>query len=222
MIRAFKMMGWMLMAALATAVTVVSLRYLFSSPETVTNQNFSRQFSDHIVMFLAHVLGGTVALFLGPLQFWGKFRNRRLNLHRWLGRVYLIGILVGGIGGMFMAFVSYGGLSTHIGFAMLAGLWLTSGFFAYRTIRRGEVVPHREWMIRNYALTFAAVTLRIWIPTFTALGFSFLETYTTVAWLAWVPNLILAELYLNLRKRQPRLQKRSSMIRKASPAIIET
>jgi hypothetical protein len=56
------------------------------------------------------------------------------------------------------------------------------------------VESHRRWMIRNYSLTFAAVTLRLWIPILMVAGNDFPSTYTTVAWLAWVPNLIVAEL----------------------------
>ncbi|MEW6127435.1 MAG: DUF2306 domain-containing protein [Acidobacteriota bacterium] len=217
MTRTFKIIGWVLMATLATAVTLVSLRYFFFTPEKVTDANFSVHFSEHIFMFLTHVFGGTIALLLGPLQFWGKFRNRRLSAHRWLGRIYLMGILIGGSGGLYMAFVSYGGLPTHIGFGMLASLWLTTGFLAYRTIRRGDTQAHRIWMIRNYSLTFAAVTLRLWIPTFMALGFSFLETYTTVAWIAWVPNLLIAEIYIN--RRQPQSVKDLSMRIAKEPSV---
>ena len=57
---------------------------------------------------------------------------------------------------------------------------------------------HRNWMIRNYSLTFAAVTLRIWLPLFIVLfGIEHFElSYAIIAWLAWVPNLIVAELFI--------------------------
>ncbi len=53
-------------------------------------------------------------------------------------------------------------------------------------------------MLRNFALTFAAVTLRIYLNVFAAIGVDFSESYPVVAWLAWVPNLILIEWYLAL------------------------
>jgi hypothetical protein len=80
---------------------------------------------------------------------------------------------------------------------MLAVAWLASGFMAYRHIRRKEIQSHRQWMVRNYAMTFAAVTLRLWLLTFQAAGVELSEAYITVAWLCWVPNLMVAELIVS-------------------------
>jgi uncharacterized membrane protein YozB (DUF420 family) len=80
---------------------------------------------------------------------------------------------------------------------VLLGLcWLMSGWMALAAIRRGDVTGHREWMVRNFALTFAAVTLRLWLPTLTAATGSFIDAYRTVVWLCWVPNAIVAEIIL--------------------------
>jgi hypothetical protein len=51
-------------------------------------------------------------------------------------------------------------------------------------------------MVRNFALTFAAVTLRLWLPTAIIAGAPFELAYPVIAWLCWVPNLLLAELLL--------------------------
>ena len=48
-------------------------------------------------------------------------------------------------------------------------------------------------MIRNYALTFAAVTLRLWQTVFQVAGVEFIVGYMIVAWLSWIPNLLIAE-----------------------------
>jgi hypothetical protein len=74
---------------------------------------------------------------------------------------------------------------------------------AYRHIRRKEIQPHRQWMIRNYALTFAAVTLRLWLLVFQVAGVALLEGYIAVAWLSWVPNLIAAELLVDRIRPRP-------------------
>lgn len=200
MTRVLRVTGWTLMLLLAAAITVVSLRFFIIRPEIATGEPFGQKFADHLPMFLVHVLGGTVALFLGPWQFWTKLRDRALSLHRWLGRVYLSAIIVGGIGGLYMAPIAFGGLPAQIGFSGLAILWLATGVLAYRRVRQGDYEAHREWMIRNYALTFAAVTLRLWLPLLTLLGLSFVAAYTAVAWLSWVPNLIAVELYIGGKK----------------------
>jgi uncharacterized membrane protein len=133
-------------------------------------------------------------------NFWGKSRNKYPLLHRWIGRVYLIAVLVGGTAGFYLGLTAIGGLTSRIGFVLLAVLWLSTGLMAYLRIRQGDVRSHKEWIIRNYALTLAGVTLRLWLPTFLSLGFTFAETYTTVTWLSWFPNLLVAEFII--RKRQ--------------------
>jgi uncharacterized membrane protein len=141
----------------------------------------------------AHLCGGALALGLGPFQFATAMRAKWPSLHRWTGRVYLLAILAGGFSGLMLATVSQGGLPAHLGFAGLALLWLGTAGIAYRRIRSGEVDDHRRWMIRNYALTWAAVTLRIYLPLSAALGVPFGVAYPVIAWACWVPNLLLAE-----------------------------
>src|SRR5581483_9959784 len=83
---------------------------------------------------------------------------------------------------------------THTGFAVLACLWLATAALALRAALRRDFVAHRRWMVRNYALTFAAVTLRIELPFMVAaLGLPFLTAYAIVAWLCWAPNAVVAK-----------------------------
>jgi uncharacterized membrane protein len=141
----------------------------------------------------AHMLGGAVALALGPFQLNARLRARRIALHRILGRLYVAAVLAGGVGGIAIAPHAQGGLVAHVGFGMLGVLWLITALAATWTIRRGQRAAHRRWMIRCYALTFAAVTLRIYVPLSLANGLEFAVAYQAIAWLAWVPNLIVAE-----------------------------
>jgi hypothetical protein len=60
-------------------------------------------------------------------------------------------------------------------------------------IHRGDVSAHHAWMIRNYAATFGAVTLRLWLGLFIALGVEFDTAYRIVAWLSWAPNVLIAQ-----------------------------
>ena len=105
------------------------------------------------------------------------------------------------------------GLVGEVGLMTLATLWLWTGLMAYINIRAGNVEIHRQWMIRNYALTFAAVTLRLWLGILIGTQIPLLETkyagdfeslfvevYRVVMWLAWVPNLIVAEMIVQKRR----------------------
>jgi uncharacterized membrane protein len=152
----------------------------------------------------AHIFASVVALALGPFQFSAKLRARHLALHRWSGRLYLgLGVLVGGLAALFMAAHAFGGLAARLGFACGAVVWLYTGWRAYTAIRARDIVSHRRWMVRNFAVTFAAVTLRLWLPASMISGIPFELAYPAIAWLCWAPNLLLAELLFNRRPAQP-------------------
>lgn len=151
-----------------------------------------------------HFLGGGIVIVLGAFQFNPGFRKRFLNLHRWFGRVYVIGVGIGGLAGLYLALYSTGGVVAHFGFGLLAVCWLGTTLMAYRYVRAGNIPVHQQWMIRSYALTLAAVTLRLYLPIFQIAGLSFDEAYPAIAWLCWVPNLLIAEWWLVPRvTRQP-------------------
>jgi uncharacterized membrane protein len=178
---------WWAMLLSSAAIVAYGASYFVAIPR---NEHFAR----YILPLRLHIAGGMGALLVGPWQFSGKLRARALNVHRWLGRFYLLEVGLGSIAGFAMACVSSEGLPTHLGFGILAVLWFVTGLEAYRAVRRGDIRAHREWMIRNFGLTFAAVTLRIELPLM--LGFlhwSFHTAFITVSWLCWVPNLLIAE-----------------------------
>jgi hypothetical protein len=91
-----------------------------------------------------------------------------------------------------MAQFSFGGNLSHSGFALLAVLWIFTGYKAYSSIIRKNIVAHYNWMIINFALTFAAVTLRIGLGIGFGSGIPFEIFYPYLAWICWVPNLLVA------------------------------
>jgi uncharacterized membrane protein len=155
-------------------------------------------FESHRSLVYTHIFAASVAMATGPLQFWSRFRRRRPLVHRWVGRIYLaVGVAVGGVAGFFMALHAYGGLASRLGFVGLSIAWLYTGLRAYLAIRAGDTATHRAWMIRNFALTFAAVMLRLYVPGAIASGIAFETAYPVIAWLCWVPNLLAAQWILS-------------------------
>jgi len=77
-------------------------------------------------------------------------------------------------------------LVAKLGLGLLSVFWLTSAYQALNRVKNRKIRDHRNWVIRNYSLTFAAVTLRIWLPLFVLLfGLQQFEvSYTVIAWLA--------------------------------------
>lgn len=169
----------------------------------------------HFPVLLVHIACGTVALGVGALQFWPRLRRSRA--HRTIGRVYLFaGVLPASAAGLCVAALSMRGLAAQTGFATLALLWAGTALAGRRAARRGDHTAHRQWMTRNFALTLAAVTLRVWLPILLLAGSPligvdyadfdhlFTAAYDAVAWLCWVPNLLVAGWYLNRRGRTGR------------------
>lgn len=200
--RVWRRVGWGLMTFLAVGIAVAVVpQYLLVDEELMFQQQLAT-YLDNLTPIVGHVAGGAVALLLGPTQFVPALRRRgNAAFHRWAGRLYLAGIAVGGFFGLWMAFLAYGGLVARLGFGALSLAWLASGWIAYRHVRGGRLTEHRRWMIRNYALTFAAVTLRLWIGVSMAAGIDFDVAYPVIAWLCWVPNLLVVEWVLG-RPRQ--------------------
>ncbi|MCE8510954.1 DUF2306 domain-containing protein [Ruegeria pomeroyi] len=155
---------------------------------------------DRVSAFWMHVLGGGIALLVMPFQFSTRLRRSRPTLHRWVGRIYCTAILIGGLAGAILApYAAFGGVSQS-GFFLLAIAWLTTTTVAYRAAVTRDFARHRGWMIRSASLTFAAVTLRIWLPLSLVAGIPFETAYPVIAWLCWVPNLLIAELYLRRQR----------------------
>ncbi|OIQ44336.1 MAG: hypothetical protein BM558_08175 [Roseobacter sp. MedPE-SW] len=152
--------------------------------------------------FYAHIGLAPVALALLPFQFWRGLRQRRPGLHRWLGRGYGLAILMSGLGGLVLAIGSTSGAVPALGFGALALLWLGTTGRGIWLAMRGRMTEHRAWMIRSGALTFAAVTLRLYLPfLFATLGEDL--GYTIVAWACWLPNLVVAEAILRRNRKRP-------------------
>lgn len=190
-----------LLAVLSFAVAGYAIyAYTVLAPGATVHPSMRATYAEHGLAIRLHVFASAVALILGPFQFLPGLRARRPELHRWSGRVYLgVGVLVGGLAGLVMATHAYGGMVSKLGFGALAVAWLATGAFAYRAILDGDAWAHRRWMIRNFALTFAAVTLRLQLPAAMALRFPFEVAYPLIAWTCWVPNLLVAEAWLRRR-----------------------
>ena len=211
-----KQLPWGLMAFLAIGVALAAIApYATFNPDNFNNatSRFANETPLRLAGLYVHAFAGGIALIIGPFQFLSRLRARRPTLHRWMGRIYLLGILFSGLAAFLIAPGMISGLVGEIGLLLLATLWLWTGWNAYRNIRAGNKEIHREWMIRNYALTFSAVTLRLWLGILIGTQIPFLETkyandfdalfvevYRVVMWLAWVPNLIVAEMIVQRRR----------------------
>jgi hypothetical protein len=151
-----------------------------------------------LTAFFTHAFTSTLVLLAGFTQFSRALQMRYRSAHRWLGRLYVFNILlITGPAGLIMGFYANGGVTSRIAFILLACLWWWTTLMAYRTIRTKQFLAHRRWMIYSFALTLSAISLRLW-KMFFAYQFALppMDIYRIVAWLGFVPNLVLAYLWL--------------------------
>ena len=184
---------WFLLALFAFVNALEALRYLLPHvPFPVDMENFR----ERRLALSVHALGGAIALLAGPLQFVPRFREASWNRHRLLGWTYGGAVLLGWCASLWIAPHSQTGWIASSGFLTLGVAWIVATGLAVRFILRGDAIRHRRWMIRSYALTAAAITLRLYLPLIFVFHWSFSIAYPAIAWLCWIPNALAVELYL--------------------------
>ena len=148
--------------------------------------------------FFMHVYTAILVLPAGLTQFSSYIRKNLIYLHKTNGWLYAtVVVLFAGPSGFYMGLFANGGLISQISFCILAVLWITFTITAIIKITKGDIRSHRAFLIRSFALALSALTLRGW-KYFIILAFHPrpMDAYQIVAWLGWVPNLIIAELII--------------------------
>jgi hypothetical protein len=150
------------------------------------------------IAFFTHVYTAVFVLPAGLTQFSVYIRRNCPYLHRINGWIYSIVIIfLAGPSGLFMGFYANGGLSSQISFMILASFWILFTAIALHKAVNKDFKSHREYLIRSFALTLSAITLRAWKYL---LVFLFeprpMDVYQIAAWLGWVPNMLIAELII--------------------------
>ncbi|RYD21440.1 MAG: DUF2306 domain-containing protein [Verrucomicrobiaceae bacterium] len=153
--------------------------------------------------FWVHVFTSMLPLLAGFTQFAPRLLRRWPAVHRSMGRVYVISVcFITGPASLVMGFYANGGITSRIAFITLALLWLGTTAMGWRTALKRDWQMHREWMIRSYALTLSAITLRAWKYSIVlALAPPPMDVYRVVAWLGFVPNVLVAEWLIRRHRR---------------------
>ncbi|WP_420477832.1 DUF2306 domain-containing protein [Brevundimonas sp. FT23028] len=192
--RLVKVAGFSLLVLMALGVALLSARYLIPDPAFPTPPVMPHLECRPWVV-IVHVAGGVTALTLGLFQLITR-RGVRLRWHRFAGRVYVLACLSSAVAGLWLALTTSAGPVASVGFGGLAVVWFFTTAMGWRKAVRWDLSGHRRWMIRSLSLTLAAVTLRILLPLAAISGLLFEDTYRAISFLCWLPNLLIAELWL--------------------------
>jgi uncharacterized membrane protein len=158
------------------------------------------------VALRVHIILALVALLAGPFGFLERLRKRNIELHRLVGRIYVVSILLNFVPSIYLALFATGGVASVLGFLLLNAIWVGTTYQAYRAIRRKKVWQHRAWMIRSYAVTLANLQLYILKTMLNkAAGLNAESAYTIAVWSCWLIGLLVAEIVIRKlsRRRSP-------------------
>src|SRR5271156_4351715 len=147
-------------------------------------------------LLIPHTLSGVIALLSGPIQFSSRFRQRHLKFHRVLGRIYVVSVFIGAATGVALAT----GRPGFPGTSMQAAAWIVCATAAFLPARNRQIIQHRQWMARSYAVTFTFVSSRVlnlWPRYWSHLG----DTFAAVGVIAFtLASLLIVDLGLNWRE----------------------
>ncbi|MGJ1283462.1 DUF2306 domain-containing protein [Sphingobacterium spiritivorum] len=186
---------FILFGVLALAIGLYPIMYAFVEPKYTFLGTKTPEILHDIIWktaFITHIIFGGISLFIGWRQFGSKFRDNHIRLHKSIGKIYVACVVMSSVSGIYMGFYANGGIIASSGFISLGIIWLLTTCFALSQIRKGNIEKHQQLMTYSYACTFAAVTLRLWFPSLIALTGAPVNSYLAVAWLCWVPNVIVA------------------------------
>lgn len=180
----------------AITMIVMSYQYFLHRDFGILRNKVIADSGWYLFAFRIHIAGGLLAISIGAFQLMLSFRKLGLRLHIFLGLIYVGSVMASGTTGLLIAQYAMGGLATHIGFSILAAVWCFFTVKAFMFGRNRDVIRHRSWISRSYALTFAAITQRtlLLVPLIT--GIEFMPVYQVSAWLPWMFNLSVCEWYL--------------------------
>jgi uncharacterized membrane protein len=150
--------------------------------------------------FFIHVLSSIFLLITGFTQFYDPLRKFS-TIHRMVGKMYVVIIVfISGPASFVMALYANGGMLSQIAFSLLSILWIFCTVMAWIEIRKGNYIDHGNFMLRSYALTLSALTLRAWKFAIVLIFHPHpIDGYMIVAWLGWIPNLLVAEWLIRRR-----------------------
>jgi hypothetical protein len=147
-----------------------------------------------------HSLGGMTFGLLGPIQFSGAIKKRFGKFHRISGRIFVVAGMMLGLSAIRLL-VEFPDASTWVlvtGRAFAGLGMITALTLALLAIINRDIVRHRNWMIRAYAIGMGSATIAfIQLPIFLIRGKA-LEGYfaDSLFVLSWAINLTIAELVI--------------------------
>jgi uncharacterized membrane protein len=160
--------------------------------------------SHYRTAFFIHVFSSIFTLIAGFTQFSKIIRTQNYWLHKYSGWLYVfVTLFLAAPSGFIIGIYANGGFWSQFAFCLLAILWFSFTLIAMWQLNQKNIIAHQKWMLRSFALALSAITLRVWKYVLVAIFQPRpMDLYQIVAWLGWVLNLVLLELYFIKKARK--------------------
>jgi len=192
----FNMLFWLPVSAFSLLLIYNTLPYFSFSKSFSFIEERSLLFESTLYKscFYTHIFAGAFCILTALIQFSRVILKKAKAIHRWSGRVYVFVVLfLGAPTGLYMSFFAKGSFWERSLFMFMACFWFISTFNGLTTILKKNVLAHKVWMIRSYAMAMTAVTFRVYHILFYLLGWDHLKNYELSLWISVIGNMLIAE-----------------------------
>jgi uncharacterized membrane protein len=183
----------------------ITLKYISFNPDAAflqIKQTEVNTVSPYLFIFYVHVCTAIFTLLAGFTQFNTRILKHQPRFHRTVGKLYVLVVLFfAAPSGFFIGLFANGGFYSKASFVILSILWFYFTLKGFLSIKKREIAAHKAFMLRSYALAFSAITLRLWKVILVYLFHPApMDLYQIIAWLGWIPNLLLIEYFIFKQK----------------------
>ncbi|MGZ8552426.1 MAG: DUF2306 domain-containing protein [Chitinophagaceae bacterium] len=192
----FQLLFWIPVAAFSLLLIYNTTPYFSFSKNFSFIEERSLLFSNSVYnnAFYIHILAGAICILTALIQFSRYVLKKSKPIHRWSGKVYVFVVLfLAAPTGLYMSFFAKGSIWERSLFLFMAVSWFITTLYGLITIKKKNILAHKIWMIRSYALAMTAITFRIYHIIFYLLDWGHLENYELSLWISVVGNILFAE-----------------------------
>lgn len=192
----FQMLFWVPVAGFSLLLIYNTLPYFSFSKnfDFIEERSFLFKSNFYNSCFYIHIAAGALCIATALVQFSRYILKKTKWIHRFSGKIYVFVVLfLGAPTGLYMSFFAKGSFWERALFLFMAAWWFITTLYGFTTIHKKNVLAHKIWMMRSYAMAMTAVTFRLYHIVFYLLGWDHLENYELSLWISVIGNMLFAE-----------------------------
>ena len=200
----FRMLFWVPVAGFSLLLVYNTLPYFSFSKDFsfIQERSFLFQSNLYSASFYIHIFAGMLCITTALIQFSRYILKKTKAIHRWSGKIYVFVVLfLAAPTGLYMSFFAKGSFWERALFMFMAIFWFLSTYYGLTSIHKKNVLAHKIWMMRSYAMAMTAVTFRLYHIVFYLVGWGHLENYEVSLWISVVGNMLFAEYFIYRKSR---------------------